>query len=151
MPLYSQESIENLRQKIDLIDVLHSHLDLKRAGASFKALCPFHEEKTPSFIVHQGDSHYHCFGCGAHGDAISFLMSFLKLSFVDALENLAERFGVFLEKIDYAEVEKGPNKAALKKVLNEASHLYHLLLLHTNEGHEALEYLYQRGMNLDFI
>jgi len=69
-----------------------------RQGSSFKALCPFHEEKTPSFIVQRGDSHYHCFGCGAHGDAIAFLMNFQKMSFVLAVEYLADRFQVYLKQ-----------------------------------------------------
>jgi len=78
MTLYSQESLELLRQKIDLVEILSAHLKLKKSGAYYKAHCPFHEEKTPSFTIQAGDSHYHCFGCGAHGDAIAFLMSFLK-------------------------------------------------------------------------
>src|SRR5271154_5510019 len=121
MPLYTNESIETLRQRIDLADVLMSHLDLKRSGASYKALCPFHEEKSPSFIVQKGDSHYHCFGCGAHGDAIAFLMGHLKMGFVQAVESLAERFQVTLEKIDDDTEEKGPSKASLKHGLDQAA------------------------------
>jgi len=151
MPLYTKESIETLRQRIDLVDVLSSHLDLKRSGASFKALCPFHEEKTPSFIVHKGDAHYHCFGCGAHGDAIAFLMGHLKMGFAQAVETLAERFQVALEKTDASEEEKGPSKASLKNALEHAAQLYHYLLLHSVEGQEALHYLYARGINLAFI
>lgn len=151
MPLYTQESIETLRQRIDLVDVLMSHLELKRSGASYKALCPFHEEKSPSFIVQKGDSHYHCFGCGAHGDAIAFLMGHLKMGFVQAVESLAERFQVTLEKNDDVEAEKGPSKAALKNALEHAAQFYHYLLLHSVEGHEALQYLYKRGMDLSFI
>lgn len=151
MALYTQESIETLRQRIDLVDVLMSHLELKRSGASYKALCPFHEEKSPSFIVQKGDSHYHCFGCGAHGDAIAFLMGHLKMGFVEAVESLAERFSVALEKTADVHEEKGPSKATLKNALEQASHAYHYLLLHSVEGHEALQYMYKRGLNLDFI
>jgi DNA primase len=151
MPLYTKESIETLRQRIDLVDVLSSHLDLKRSGASFKALCPFHEEKTPSFIVHKGDAHYHCFGCGAHGDAIAFLMGHLKMGFAQAVETLAERFQVALEKTDVSNEEKGPSKTSLKNALEHAAQLYHYLLLHSVEGQEALHYLYARGINLAFI
>lgn len=151
MPLYTKESIETLRQKIDLVDVLMAHLELKRSGASFKALCPFHEERSPSFIVQQGDSHYHCFGCGAHGDAIAFLMGHLKMGFVQAVESLAERFQVALEKVEENAEEKGPNKIVLKHALEHAAKFYHYLLLHSVEGHEALHYLYQRGIDLSFI
>jgi DNA primase len=98
MALYTEESLDNLRSKIDLVEILSAHIQLKRAGASYKALCPFHEEKTPSFVLQAGDDHYHCFGCGAHGDAIAFLMNHLKMNFVETVESLAERFGVTLEK-----------------------------------------------------
>lgn len=151
MPLYTQESIETLRAKIDLVDVLMAHLELKRSGTSYKALCPFHEERSPSFIVQKGDSHYHCFGCGAHGDAIAFLMGHLKLGFAQAVETLAERFGVTLQKTEENEADKGPSKAVLKNALELAAQFYHYLLLHSVEGHEALVYLYNRGINLDFI
>jgi DNA primase len=151
MSKFTKESIERLREQIDLVDVLSSHLDLKRAGASFKALCPFHEEKTPSFIVQRGDSHYHCFGCGAHGDAIAFLMGHLRMSFTDAIESLAERFGVTLEKSDAAEQPKGPSKTSLKNALEMAAQLYHYLLLYAQEAEEALDYLFKRGIDLSFI
>jgi DNA primase len=151
MGMYKEESLQLLRQKIDLAEVLSTHLDLKRAGSSYKALCPFHDEKTPSFIIHKGDSHYHCFGCGAHGDAIAFLMSYLKMSFTDAVESLAERFQVSLDQVEKQENVKGPSKMHLKEALKEAGRFYHFYLLHTPEGHEALEYLYQRGLDLEFI
>ena len=93
-----KKSLETLRDRIDLIEVLSSHLDLKKSGVAYKALCPFHEEKTPSFTVQKGDKHYHCFGCGAHGDAIQFLMTYLKLSFGDSVEALAEKFQVPISK-----------------------------------------------------
>ena len=150
MTIFSKESLETLRQRIDLIDVLSAHLDFKHSGAAYKALCPFHDEKTPSFVVQKGDSHYHCFGCGAHGDAIQFLMSHLKLNFLDAVESLAQRFHVQLQHVESTE-EKGPNKAALKEALGHACRFYHFYLLHTAEGHAALRYLFGRGIDLDFI
>lgn len=151
MPIFSKDSLETLRQRIDLVDVLSSHLELKKAGASYKGLCPFHDEKSPSFIVQKGDKHYHCFGCGAHGDAIQFLMSHLKLNFLEAVENLAQRFHVPLEVIEGSDEKKGPNKALLKEALNHANRFYHFMLLHTPEGQTALHYLYQRGLDLEFI
>lgn len=151
MPIFTKESLENLRQRIDLVDVLSTHIDLKRAGVAYKGLCPFHDEKTPSFMIQKGDTHYHCFGCGAHGDAIHFLMSHLKLSFSDAVESLAERFHVHLEILEDGGDKKGPNKALLKEALEQACRFYHFYLLHTPEGHEVLQYLYKRGLDLDFI
>lgn len=149
MAIYSKDSLDQLRQKIDLGEVISSYVSMQRSGASYKGLCPFHEEKTPSFMIHKGDSHYHCFGCGAHGDAISFLMEYAKMNFVEALESLAERFQVSLEKVE--EEEKGPNKKRLKQALQKASEFYRFFLLHSEEGRAALEYLYEREIDLAFI
>src|SRR5579872_3312400 len=151
MPIYKQESLEQLRQRIDLAEVLSSHLQMQRAGTAYKALCPFHDEKTPSFMVQKGDSHYHCFGCGAHGDAIAFLMGHLKMGFAEAVESLAERFQVTLEKTEEQDTPKGPSKALLKQALEKACRFYHFSLLYADEGREALHYLFERGITLDFI
>jgi DNA primase len=150
MAIFSKDSLDTLRQRIDLVDVMSSYVEFKKSGAAYKGLCPFHDEKTPSLMIQKGDSHYHCFGCGAHGDAIQFLMDYQKMSFMDAVESLAQRFHVHLEKSDDGE-RKGPAKALLKEALNFTSQFYHHALLHTDEGHEALQYLYKRGLDLDFI
>lgn len=151
MTVFSKESLEALRQRVDLVEVLSSYVEFKRSGAAYKGLCPFHDEKTPSFIIHKGDSHYHCFGCGAHGDAIEFLMTQQKMSFLDAVESLAQRFGVHLEKIEGNDERKGPPKNELKEALEKACSYYQFCLLYTPEGHEALAYLYSRGIGLPFI
>lgn len=151
MPLYTKESLENLRTRIDLVEVISAHVPLHRSGSSYKGLCPFHEEKTPSFIVQRGDSHYHCFGCNAHGDAIAFLMNQLKVSFVEAVDLLAEKFQVVLEKTENVTEPQGPKKADLKEALEKSCQIYHFLLLYSAEGHEALKYLYNRGIDLSFI
>lgn len=149
--MYTRETLELLRSRIDLIEVLSPYLKLQRSGAAYKGLCPFHDEKTPSLIIQRGDSHYHCFGCGAHGDAIQFLMTHLKMSFLEAVENLAERFHVQLEEAQKDDRPKGPSKALLKDALEKACQFYQFYLLHTLEGHAALDYLYSRGITLDFI
>ncbi len=151
MPLYTKESLDNLRQRIDLVEVMSPYVDFKRSGSSYKALCPFHDEKTPSFMIQKGDRHYHCFGCGAHGDAIQFLMTHLRLNFKDAVECLAEKFHVHLEHIEGGEEYKGPSKMAMRDALQTASEFFHFYLLHTPEGQEALKYLNGRGIDLDFI
>src|SRR5712675_1638940 len=117
--MFTKESLELLRQRIDLAEVLSPHLSLQRSGSSYKALCPFHEERSPSFVIQKGDSHYHCFGCGAHGDAIQFLMTHLRMSFLDAVESLAERFHVQLEEASTQERPKGPSKVLLKDALEK--------------------------------
>jgi DNA primase len=148
--MYKKESLELLKTRINIVDVIGSHLDLKPSGATYKALCPFHDEKSPSFVVQKGDSHYHCFGCGAHGDAIQFLMTHLRMSFVEAIESLAQRFQVHLDHSE-EKINQGPNKKQLSESLEHACELYHYCLLHTQEGHDALQYLYHRGVDLDFI
>lgn len=150
MPLYTPESLDTLRQRIDLVEVLSSHVDLKRAGATYKGLCPFHDERSPSFVVKVGDSHYHCFGCGAHGDAIAFLMDYLKLGFGEAVESLAERFNVVLERLEGGE-SAGPSRRLMREALSLANRFFQCALLHSAEGQEALKYLFKRGVDLDFI
>lgn len=150
MANFTKESLELLRQRIDLVDVLSPYLDLKRSGSSYKALCPFHEEKTPSFTVQRGDTHYHCFGCNAHGDAIEFLMNHQKMSFLEAVESLSEKFGVVLETVNAPE-DKSTPKTLLKDAIFKAVRFYHFYLLHTEDGHLALNYLYKRGIDLDYI
>lgn len=149
--MFSRESLELLRQRINLIDVLEPHLKLSRAGANYKALCPFHDEKTPSFVVQRGDSHYHCFGCGAHGDAIQFLMNYSQMNFAEAVQHLAEKFSVHLEETDGKNEKALPNKAKLKEALDKASQFYHFCLIKTEEGKAALEYLFKRGIDLKFV
>lgn len=151
MAIFNKESLESLRQRVDLVEVLSAHLQLKRSGTAYKGLCPFHDEKTPSFVIQKGDTHYHCFGCGAHGDAIQFLMTYQKMTFSEAVESLAQRFQVHLEKIDKKDEPRGPNKIQLKQALESACQFYHFCLLHSQEGHQALTYLYDRGIDLDFI
>jgi DNA primase len=151
MPIFNKESLESLRQRVNLVEVLSSYVELKRSGASYKGLCPFHDEKSPSFIVQRGDTHYHCFGCGAHGDAIQFLMTHQKMSFSEAVESLAQRFHVHLESVEERDEKKGPSKALMKEALEHACQFFHFYLLHTDEGHMALQYLYGRGLDLEFI
>jgi len=151
MARYTKESLDTLRSKIDLVEVLGAHIELKRAGATWKALCPFHDEKTPSFVVGRGDSHYHCFGCGAHGDAIQFLMQHQKMAFGDAVDHLAERFSCELVREGGEASEQKMSRSRLKEVHDKAAAFYHFYLLHTEEGTVPLAYLYNRGLSRDFL
>jgi DNA primase len=150
MAIYTKESLEKLKRSIDLYEVISSHVNLQRAGSSYKACCPFHEEKTPSFVIQRGDSHYHCFGCGAHGDAIAFLMQHLQMTFTQAIEYLSDRFQIALEKTETIDT-KSVNRSELRNALEKAAHFYHFFLLHAKEGREALDYLFRRGIDLAFI
>src|SRR3990167_280284 len=148
MARFAKESLELLKEKVDLVELVSSYLPVKKTGKTFKICCPFHNEKTPSFVLERGDSHYHCYGCGAHGDAISFLVGYLKVSFVEAVEMLAEKFHV---QLSYEEGQKREDLTPLKAALEETCKLFQFHLLHTDEGKEALAYLYQRGIDLEFI
>ena len=89
-----QDFIDDLIARADIAEVVGRRVQLKKAGREFKACCPFHDEKTPSFTVSPGKGFYHCFGCGAHGTAIGFLMEYDHMSFVEAIESLAGSMGV---------------------------------------------------------
>src|SRR6056300_1291859 len=86
--------IDELMNRVDVVEVIDSRVQLKKAGREYKACCPFHNEKTPSFTVSQVKQFYHCFGCGAHGTAISFLMEYEHMGFVEAVEELAHMAGL---------------------------------------------------------
>src|SRR5215475_4404949 len=89
-----QSFVQELLGRVDIVDVVDRHVKLKRAGANYVACCPFHSEKTPSFTVSQSKQFYHCFGCGAHGTAIGFLMEYASQSFPDAVGTLARDAGL---------------------------------------------------------
>ncbi len=150
MALFKKESLEELRCRINLVEVLSPHISLQKAGGAYKALCPFHDEKTPSLLVQPGDQHYHCFGCGAHGDAIQFLMDYLKLSFTDAVETLADQFRISLGKEEKSD-GKTHQRQSIKDALFQANQFFQMMLLHSKEGEKALNYLYKRGITLPFI
>ncbi len=95
--MIKKESIENLKNYLDVVDVISQFLDLKKAGANFKACCPFHGEETPSFVVSPTKQIYHCFGCGAGGDSIKFLMENQKLSYPETIEKLASMYNFTLD------------------------------------------------------
>ena len=148
---YTRESLEELRSKVDLVEVVSAHVKMNRSGAYYKGLCPFHNEKSPSFLLQKGDAHYHCFGCGAHGDAIAFLMNYLKMTFAESVKMLAEKFGVKLEETSFEDQKRQAALSRLKAVMNDAARFYHFYLLHADEGHAALNYLYERGLDLNFV
>jgi len=108
--MIDSSSIESLKQTIDIVDVISNYLELKKAGANYKANCPFHGEKTPSFVVSPAKQIYHCFGCGAGGDAIRFVMEMEKLSYPETIEKLASQYNFSLRYTkgsgDYSETNR---------------------------------------------
>ena len=137
------ESIEGLKNNLDIIDILSGYLELKKNGANFKALCPFHDEKTPSLIISPIKQIFHCFGCHAGGDSIKFIMEYEKLNYVQALEKLAEETNFTLEY----------TKSDFNNSNNHSKHSFHLLREFMIFGQSCLsnnqkirEYLKQRGI-----
>ena len=141
--MISQNSIERLKNSIDIVDVISNYIELKKAGANFKANCPFHGEKTPSFVVSPQKQIFHCFGCGIGGDAIKFVMEYEKLSYPEAIEKLASSYNIALE------YTKSSNSALNeKRVLELLEHWYKKNL---SNNKEVLDYLKNRGLSQNSI
>jgi DNA primase len=137
---------ESILARIDIVDLVGSRVPLKKAGSVFKACCPFHTEKTPSFTVSQSRQTYHCFGCGVHGNAIDFLIELDRLSFVEAMEELASRAGVEIPEQPGPGPAKGPDPRSLYALLEQAAALYRRQLREHPEAARAVGYLKGRGL-----
>ncbi|XKG99907.1 DNA primase [Marinobacter nauticus] len=140
-----QRFVEDLLDRTDLAALIGSRITLKKAGANYKACCPFHDEKTPSFNVRPDKGFYHCFGCGASGDAISFVREFEGLGFTEAVEELAKLAGLEVP-YDRAAQEDIQQARTLTDALDFASRFYHSALA-SQQGAYARDYLKQRGLD----
>lgn len=139
--------IDQLLTRVDIVDVIDARVPLKKAGKEYKACCPFHEERTPSFTVSQDKQFYHCFGCGEHGTAIGFLMAYDHMDFPEAVEHLAAQAGMEVPREEgpaaRTQDRSGPDLLAL---LNEASRFYQAQLRKHPDARRAVEYLKNRGV-----
>ena len=143
-----QHFIDDLLNRTDIIDIVGAHVQLKKAGREFTACCPFHHEKTPSFTVSPSKQFYHCFGCGAHGNAIGFLMEHDNLSFVEAVEELARLAGVEVPReTGGPEHDAGDRHQTLYDILQSAAHYYQEQLRHHPQAARAVAYLKDRGLS----
>jgi len=138
------DQIEQVRRKVDIVELISESVVLKKAGRNFKALCPFHEEKTPSFMVSPERQIYKCFGCGEGGDVYRFLMEREKIDFGEALRMLADRVGVELKSYRPSQDQQARDK--LLEINHLASEYYHYLLSKHKVGKNALQYLLKRGI-----
>ena len=137
--------IQDLLNRLDIVDVIEHYVPLKKAGANFVACCPFHSEKSPSFTVSQSKQFYHCFGCGAHGTAIGFVMGHAGLGFVEAIEELARSIGVTVPNEAPAQGQTQPKVAPdLYEVMQSATRYYRDQL---KQSTRAIEYLKRRGLS----
>jgi DNA primase len=149
MARYTEDSIDRVRDAIDMVDLVGSRTELRRAGAArYEGLCPFHEERTPSFGIDPVKKLYHCFGCGAGGDAISFVRETEGLDFVGAIELLADRYGVELEPAseDPQEAARRERRERLLSLLDRTASYYERVLWESREAAPAREYLLGRGL-----
>ena len=145
MALIPQSFIADLLNRVDIVDVVGQHVKLKKAGANYQGLCPFHSEKSPSFSVSPTKQFYHCFGCGAHGSAISFMMEYSGLGYVDAIEELARSAGLDVPREERTanDVARQQQAMALSEVMSSAADWYRQQL---KGNTRAVEYLKGRGL-----
>ncbi len=140
--------IDQLLSRIDIVDVVGSRVPLKKAGKDFHARCPFHDEKTPSFTVSQDKQFYHCFGCGAHGSAIGFLMEYDHMAFPEAVEDLAHQAGLEVPR-EASAAHGGPDLAPFYATLERAGLFFRAQLQKHRQAGRAVDYLKQRGLSGD--
>ena len=138
-----QDFIDELVQRVDIGEIIGNRIDIKKAGKEYKANCPFHGEKTPSFTVSPEKGFYHCFGCGAHGTALGFLMEYERLTFIEAIEELAKVVGIDVPKTKEDKIKNKRNNS-LKELLSEVSIHFTSNL---SQSKEAINYLKNRGID----
>jgi DNA primase len=153
MALISSDSVERVKQAADIVEVISAHTDLRRQGARFVGLCPFHEERTPSFSVEPQEKLYHCFGCGVGGDVIKFVEEKEGLNFAEAVELLADRYGVELEreKEDPRAEARRQHRRRLEQLLERAAAFYSNYFWESNEAAKARDYLAGRGLREEVL
>jgi DNA primase len=149
----SEEKVSEIRDRSSILEVVSDYVTLKKAGKNHRGLCPFHSEKTPSFMVNEEKQIFHCFGCGEGGDVFTFLMKVGHFSFPQAVEELAKRYGVKLPSRELSQAQKKEmaKREVLFQVNQVASEYFHDLLTRAREGEEGRRYLSQRGTSQEII
>ena len=150
--LYGDDIIEEVRSRNDIVDLISSYVPLKRKGSSYFGLCPFHNEKSPSFSVSRDKQMYYCFGCGAGGNVFTFIMEYENFTFPEAVRYLAERAGMELPEQELsAEAKQQADAKAQLKEMNKMAANYFYILLHSKRGEKGLAYLTRRGITGETI
>ena len=149
---YSEEIIEEVRSKNDIVDVIGSYIKLQKKGANYMGLCPFHGEKTASFSVSGTKQMYHCFGCGVGGNVVTFLMEYENFTFPEAIRELAGRAGITLPEAEATPEEKARSsrKMRLLEIYKEAARFYHQQM-RRDENQTAYRYFKQRELSDETI
>ena len=153
MSRFTPETIERVRDSADIVEIVAAHTDLRRQGERFVGLCPFHEERTPSFSVKPAGGFYYCFGCEAGGDVIKFVQEKEGLAFPDAVESLAERYGIEIEREqeDPQAEERRRRRGRLGEALERAAAFYEAFLWESPKAARSREYLKSRGLGEDVL
>ncbi|MDR2783518.1 MAG: DNA primase [Treponema sp.] len=154
MPFITQSSIQEVIDKMDAVAVMGDYVRLENRNGRFMGLCPFHNEKTPSFSVNPDLKLYHCFGCGKGGTVLNFIMEMDKLTFPEAIERLAKRFGVALQHEDGGNAETDKNAAKIEALFDLYSRVagsFHYLLAKMPQGKSALTYVLSRGISYEMV
>ena len=138
-----KEVVEEIRQRNDIVDVISGYVNLKRAGSNYNGLCPFHNEKTPSFTVFPATQTFYCFGCSESGDAISFVMKSENLEYVAAVESLAKRAGINISK-EYGEDDTSKRCRRILAMNLEAAKYFRACLFDENIGKIGMDYLHKK-------
>ena len=151
--ILSEEKVSEIRDRSSILEVVSDYVALKKTGKNYKGLCPFHSEKTPSFMVNEEKQIFHCFGCGEGGDVFTFLMKVGHFSFPQAVEELAKRYGVKLptRELSVTQKKEMAKREVLFQINQIASEYFHDLLTKRREGEEGRRYLSQRGISPEFI
>ncbi|HVH92641.1 MAG TPA: CHC2 zinc finger domain-containing protein, partial [Candidatus Acidoferrum sp.] len=146
--MIKQEKITEIRDRASIVEVISDYVTLKKAGRNYQGLCPFHGEKTPSFTVSEEKGIFHCFGCQAGGSVFHFLMKYDQLSFPEAVERVAKRYGIKIESSDgVRETGDSGERESLYRINERAAANYHQILLSQPAGRKALDYLKSRKVN----
>lgn len=141
------DPVELIKERVSIVEIVSPVVNLKKAGRNYKGLCPFHSEKTPSFVVFPHQGSYHCFGCGANGDIFTFVMSTQNVDFVEALKQLASRAGVVLPERGVGKQDE--SRSRLVEVNEAAAQYFHSLLLRSEAAGRARSFLAERGISSD--
>ena len=152
MPYYSDEVVEEVRTRTDIVDVISQYVNLQKKGSQYFGLCPFHNEKTGSFSVSPQKQMYYCFGCGAGGNVFSFLMNYENMTFKEAIEELAPKCGVTLpqREMTYQERQRADRRSRLFEINKEAAGYYYKML-RSKEGEQAMAYFTKRELTADTL
>jgi len=153
MPHVPPEVIDEIRNVANIVEIISEYVSLRKVGKNYVALCPFHQEDTPSFTVSEEKQIFHCFGCGVGGNVFTFLMQYKQCSFFEALEEVANRYGINLPKVGFTpEEEAAYNRRKQILMINQwAAKFYHHYLLQSPEAQKAREYFTKRGIGKDTI